>query len=312
MANSKKKSGKPPPRGSRPPAALKTRQAPKPRPKGGGVRGRSSRRRSSSVAPLLIGGVLAIVALIVVVFLTQDAEDDAGRAGASPGSIDKVTAVPSATLEAVGIPFQPRNVNRLALGTPPIEEDGKPIVLYYGAEFCPFCAVQRWPAVVALSRFGTFQGLGATTSAPPPETLPNTPTVTFHGSTYTSDYIALSAVETATRTFRPLETPTDLQAELFTTYNVESVTGSDGGIPFMMIGNRYAWAGSQYDPSVLAGKTFDEIADGLADSATDLAREIGGTVNYLTAMICQLTGGQPEDVCSTTLIQQAQAALPGA
>jgi hypothetical protein len=117
-------------------------------------------------------------------------------------------------------------------------------------------------------------------------------------------------VETATRDFTPLDSPTDRQQQLFATYNVDTITGSNGGIPFMLIGNLYAWAGSQYEPSVLEGKTFDEIADDLADPATDIARSIGGTANYLTAMICRVTGGQPEDVCATATIQQAQAALP--
>jgi hypothetical protein len=276
------------------------------------VPGRSARRgRSSSFGPLLIGGVVLIVAAILVVFVVQGTED-ADIAGASPGSVEKLTSLSPATLEAVGIPTQPRNVNALPAGTPIVEESGKPVVLYYGAEFCPFCAVQRWPATIALSRFGTFEGLEASASAPPPETLPNTPTVTYHGSTYTSDYITLSSVETATRTFNALETPTELQRELFDTYNVDTVTGGGGGIPFMMIGNLYAWAGSQYDPAVLDGKSFDEIVDGIADPATELSREVGGAANYLTAMICELTGGQPGDVCATPLIQQAQAALPGA
>jgi hypothetical protein len=62
----------------------------------------------------------------------------------------------------------------------------------------------------------------------------------------------------------------------------------------------------------LDGKSFDEIIDGIRDPATDLSREVGGAANYLTAMICELTGGQPADVCSSPLIAQAQAALPGA
>src|SRR5699024_3771651 len=35
----------------------------------------------------------------------------------------------------------------------------KPVVLYMGAEFCPFCASLRWPLVLALLRFGDFEGL---------------------------------------------------------------------------------------------------------------------------------------------------------
>ncbi len=41
----------------------------------------------------------------------------------------------------------------------------KPQVAYIGAEYCPFCASERWPMVIALSRLGTFSGLGLTTSS---------------------------------------------------------------------------------------------------------------------------------------------------
>lgn len=260
---------------------------------------------------MAIGAVLAAAAIFVVMSLTGR-QDDTGRGKASPGSIEELTSIPAATLEAIGVPPQPSNVNALPAGTPPIEEGGKPLVLYYGAEYCPFCALERWPVVIALSRFGTFEGLSSTTSAPPPETLPNTPTVTFHGSTYTSDHLVFSAVETQDRHFQPLETPTELQQRLFDTYNVESITGSRGAIPFVMVGNRYAWAGSQYDPGVLEGKTFDEIVTALQDPSTDIAKAIGGAANYLTAMICELTDGRPTDVCSSDVIARAQAALPKA
>ena len=34
-----------------------------------------------------------------------------------------------------------------------------------GAEYCPYCAAQRWAMIVALSRFGTFSGLTTVHSA---------------------------------------------------------------------------------------------------------------------------------------------------
>ncbi len=268
---------------------------------------RSSRRRTPW---LMVGAVVAVVGFFVVMFVMKN--DNTERGNASGGSIDKVLTVPASTLEAVGVPAQPSNVNALPAGTPAVEQDGKPVFLYVGAEYCPFCAVERWPVVVALSRFGTFSNLDSTTSAPAPETLPNTPTVTFHGATYTSDYLVFSSVETETRTFTPLGTPTDFQQQLFDTYNVDAITGSSGGIPFVLSGNRYAWAGSQYDPAVLDGKDFDQIANALANPNTEISKAIGGAANYITAMICQLTDGQPQDVCSSAVIQQAQAALPTA
>lgn len=271
---------------------------------------RPARRRSSRTPWLLIGGVVVVVAFFVVLFVTRS--DNTERGNATPGSIEKLTGVPAATLEAVGVPAQPSNVNVLPADTAPVEQDGKPVLLYVGAEYCPYCAVERWPVVVALSRFGTFTGLKSTTSAPAPETLPNTPTVTFHGSSYTSDYLVFSSVETQTRDFTPLGTPTAFQQQLFDTYNVDAVTGSSGAIPFVMVGNKYAWAGSQYDTGLLEGKNFDQIVTALQDPSTDIAKGIGGAANYITAMICQLTDGQPADVCSSSVITQAQAALPTA
>ena len=49
-----------------------------------------------------------------------------------------------------------------SIDAPALTADGKPEVLYVGAEYCPFCAAERWPVVVALSRFGTWSGLSAT------------------------------------------------------------------------------------------------------------------------------------------------------
>jgi hypothetical protein len=33
-------------------------------------------------------------------------------------------------------------------------------VFFYGAEFAPYAGAERWPVVVALSRFGSFEQLG--------------------------------------------------------------------------------------------------------------------------------------------------------
>jgi Domain of unknown function (DUF929) len=296
--------------GGQDPAAPQTATRPQPARRPGDRSRKAPKRRRSARTPwLLIGGVVVIVGIIVVVFLTKSG-DDTSRGEASEGSIDRLTGVPAETLETVGVPDQPSNVNLLPSDTAPVEEGGKPVVLYVGAEYCPFCAVERWPMVVALSRFGTFTGLASTTSAPPPETLANTPTVTFKDSTFTSDHLVFSSVETGDRFGNPIDDPTEFQQRLFDTYNVEAVTGSSGGIPFIMIGNRYAWAGSQYDPAVLEGKDFDQIANQLANPDTDVSQAIGGAANYITAMVCQLTDGQPADVCSSEAIQQAQAALP--
>ena len=274
------------------------------------------RRRSSGISRGAIGAVVVAVAVMALIFVTRKSSPSGGGGG-SQTAIDKVTSVSAATLETIGVSASAQSVPALPAGTPPVESGGKPVVTYIGAEYCPYCAAERWPFVVALSRFGTFSNLGTTTSAPKPEPYPETPTLSFHGSSYTSDYVVLSAVETQTNKpdavtggWTQLDTPTDQQQQLLSTYDTKQYTGSDGGIPFIMIGNLYAWAGATWDPSVLSGLSFDQIANQLDNPSSKVAQGIDGAANQITAMICKLTGNQPSDVCTAPSIQQAQAALP--
>lgn len=274
------------------------------------------RRKSSGMSWGVIGAVVVVVAAMAVIFATRKSSPS-GDGGGSRTAIAKVTSVSASTLEKIGVPSDVQQVPSLPSGTPPVESGGKPVVTYIGAEYCPYCAAERWPFVVALSRFGTFSNLGTTTSAPKPEPFPDTPTLSFHGSSYTSNYLVLSAVETQTNKpdattggWTQLDTPTDQQQQLISTYDTQQYTGSDGGIPFIMIGNLYAWAGATYDPTVLGGLTFDQIANQLDNPDSKVAQGIDGAANQITAMICKLTGNQPSDVCSAPYLQQAQAALP--
>ena len=71
---------------------------------------------------------------------------------------------------------------------------------------------ERWALVLALSRFGSFSDLGLTTSSST-DVYPNTPTFSFHGSTYSSQYLAFDGVETTSNVpnadgYAALDTPT--------------------------------------------------------------------------------------------------------
>ncbi len=51
-------------------------------------------------------------------------------------------------------------------GQPPMTLNGKsPAMLYYGAEYCPYCAAERWAMTAALARFGTWSNLQITASS---------------------------------------------------------------------------------------------------------------------------------------------------
>src|SRR5262249_48840261 len=112
----------------------------------------------------------------------------------------------------------------------PLLKDGKPLVLYLGAEYCPFCAAERWAMVVALSRFGTFSGLTITHSSST-DTYPKTPTFSFHGASYTSTYLSFDGVETRGNElsggqYPVLDVPTAEQQQIF------KAQDPAGSIPF--------------------------------------------------------------------------------
>ena len=70
----------------------------------------------------------------------------------------------------------------------------EPVVFFYGAEFAPYAAAQRWPLVLALSRFGTFRRIGLVQSSMT-AAFPNVSTFTFYDTYYSSKYVILESVE---------------------------------------------------------------------------------------------------------------------
>ena len=74
-------------------------------------------------------------------------------------------AVPASTLDAVGSPSGDSLPSAISGTSILKDQDGKPLITYVGAEYCPYCAAERWALAVALSRFGTFSNLSATHSA---------------------------------------------------------------------------------------------------------------------------------------------------
>lgn len=259
---------------------------------------------------LLRRSVLAVVVILLVgVGVVKVAERGGpsvtgSRAGlASSRVIRDVTSVSPTTLNEVGAGITETNLKRI--DAPRVTTDGKPRVLYVGAEFCPFCASESWPVVVALSRFGSWSRLGATASAPDDQ-FPRTSAFSFHGSAYRSRYLSFKGVETSSNLVRdgeylPLDSLSGADKEVFNRYNRAPYTSSGrGSIPFESIGGTFVSSGSSYNPTVLAGKTHQQIAGQLKDPTSAIARAVGGSANVLTAALCDLTGHKPAEVCSSS------------
>ena len=197
-----------------------------------------------------------------------------------------------------------------------ITADGKPRVLYVGAEYCPYCAAERWPMAVALSRFGTFSGLGITSSSAS-DTDPSTPTLSFHGATFASDTLSFTGYETTTNqqqadgSYPTLDTPSAADEALLKKYDAPPYVDSNsaGSIPFVNIGGKWLISGASYDPAVLAGKTQQQVADAINDPTTDISKAVVGTANVITAALCQLTANAPADVCTSPGVKAGAAKL---
>lgn len=303
--------------------AQRKKAAPPPARKGASKRKKKGPgRRRVSPGVLAIGGVIAVVVVMAVVAGTglvggSSAPEPTDAAGTASVIAD-VTSVPPSTLDAVGADGVSTVPNALPPSTPAYTVDGKPAILYVGAEYCPYCAAERWALVVALSRFGDFSGLGLTTSGAE-DVYPSTATLSFHGSTFQSDLIAFDGVETATNelnaagtSYEPLDALTPEQQQLFQTFDAPPYTPSAGSIPFLLIGNRFVLSGASVLPDVLQGKTWEEIATALQDPEDPIAKDVLASANVLTAAICELTGGEPAAVCTSPGVQQGAAALANA
>jgi thiol-disulfide isomerase/thioredoxin len=250
--------------------------------------------------------VVAAIALLVAAFLiirwyTTPLAPPPLAADPTARVVSSITSLPASEFDTVGMGTAQNTIKPVSgpLLTGP---NGHPELFYFGAEFCPYCAAERWPIIIALSRFGTFSGL-RTTSSSSTDAYPNTPTFTFHGSTYQSQYLDFVAVETSDRNGRPLQSPTPAQQALVSQYD------TSGSIPFVDFGNRYALSGSTYVPDVLAGMSWQAVADALRRPDSPQAKSIVGSANLITAAVCKLTSDQPAPVCSSPAIQAIEKTL---
>ena len=168
--------------------------------------------------------------------------------------------------------------------------DGKPEVLYVGAEYCPYCAAVRWALAVALSRFGAFTSLGSTTSASD-DIFPDTPSFSFHGAAYESPTLAFVGVETQDRERRPLDRLTTEQQRVL------NLDDPDASIPFIDIGGRFLVSGATFDPAVLRGLSMGQIAQALGDPSSPVSQAVIGAANQLTTALCSVTDNRPASAC---------------
>ncbi len=264
-------------------------------------------------------GVLVIAGIVIFAIKFGPSnggkERLAGNAPADPAVVAALAGIPQSVYDAVGTGSAANPP--AAIAAPALTQDGKPQLLYVGAEYCPYCAAERWALIAALSRFGTFSNLHTARSSAS-DIYANTPTFTFYGAGYSSPYLSLSAVEQTSSQpdghggYTALQSLSADQQAIFNQFNRPPYVSSAGAIPFLDIGGTFVLSGATYNPGLLNGEDWSTIAAQLSNPSSKEAQAIVGSANLITAAICQSTNQQPASVCQTPGVQQAATKLGAA
>jgi hypothetical protein len=272
-----------------------------------------------------VGLVIVIVVVLVVVNSLGGSKPSSGPTPvtAAPASVVRdVTQIPASVFDTVGvnIPAAAQPAKPIVLsGQPPLTLSGKsPAMLYYGAEYCPYCAAERWAITAALARFGTFSGLDVTKSSGT-DVDPFTPTFSYRDATYTSKYVSFFPIEQYTNIpaasggYTVLQNPTAAEQRVITKYSSPTyVPGAQAGsvsFPFLDVDNKVLISGASYSPGILSGMSHAEVASSLSNPHDLVTQAIVGAANYITAAICASTGQHPASVCTSSGVKAADRAL---
>jgi len=277
---------------------------------------RAAERRAEQRRRLLVtgGSVLAVIVIVVAFIVVRSMTSptatptSAARTPLPASVASNVTGVPPSALASVGkgsvLTFNPAPITKVT--GPPLTSNGKPEMLYIGAEYCPYCAATRWSMAVALSRFGTLStplhGIHSSSS----DVYPNTATLTFYKTGYNSKYLVFTPVENETINRTLLQPTTAQQNQVWARYEPDA---SQRGYPFISFGNKYVLKTPIYDPAVLKGLTWSQIAADLHDPSSPVAQGVLGGANYITAAICKMTNNQPASVCAAPSIKAVAGGL---
>jgi thiol-disulfide isomerase/thioredoxin len=234
-----------------------------------------------------------------------------GRGGGSDANATAASgSVPASAIPAGANP--PSAAATVALGqirresSEPLLDGGKPLVFFMGAEWCPFCASERWGLVEATSRFGKWSGLRELRSREGQDYFPALATYDLSQATYTSDYISIRHKEVATVEGDPLQKLGSFEEGL--------VNGYDklGSVPFLFASGpagRYT-VELPFSPGLLDGQSFASLRKEVAAAApTPAVEAIDGQADAITALICKLDGRQPASVCAKGSIPALEGEL---
>ncbi len=180
---------------------------------------------------------------------------------------------------------------------------GRLPVLFVSAQYCIFCAAERWALVDALDRFGTLSQISPSQSAIVDGVNAPIPTYDFTRAQFASPVVDFQHVDVADQNGNPLQQLSAAQQSMLDRYDPR------GGIPFLDIGNTYVQVSSGYAPSLLQGLSFAQVQQALTDPASTVGQTIHLEGTRITALICKLASSAPQAVCQDPAVQADLAQL---
>lgn len=283
---------------------------------------KQSSKRSTNVGWIGVGLAIVLIAVLAIVGLMASNSSATYTWKAAPATVTSaITQLPASAYDAstaiAGVP----ETDFLPTTGQPVEKAANPngavlpLVLYNGAEFCPYCAAERWAVVASLSRFGTFSDLGVTHSSSL-DKYPNTNTLTFYKAKFVSKYVTFQAIEGFTNIpsgtfYKPLQSATKRQAALIDKYDNPPFVASAQAqsYPWIDYANQVIMPGPTYDPSYLQGLTWTQIAQAVGDPTNVVGQQILVSSNYISASVCHIDGQQPTSVCASVGVKAAAKAI---
>jgi hypothetical protein len=265
-----------------------------------------------------VGGIVAAFVIVVIVLATlpSSLKQDVAVSPVPASLMTSITSVPSSTLKAVkggDISNSPLNIPA-SYKPVALSSNGLPEIAFVGAEYCPYCALQRWSLVIGLSPFGTWSDLHLIRSSVY-DSPSNLPTFTFaYGAKFTSKYVAFSSHELQSNVsinkngspYKSLQSVGGTVATAFTTIDTTQ------GYPFLDYAGKFVQLGSEAtsaDVAALEGLSWNQVAQQLRNPKSVVAKEVLGGASYVTAATCLVTGQKPGATCNRPYIQTLEQQL---
>ena len=232
------------------------------------------------------GGVAAVLLLIGAVAVAMH-----GYGSTTP------TSAVAATLGAPTGATPPTPTGQFHKVGSVLRQGGKAEFVFFGALYCPHCAVERWAIVKSLSQFGRFSHMSSTTNGQ------GVPTFDLTHATFQSKYVSFEARDMQDQSGNTLQALSADQQSLFRQYD------PTGGIPLVAVGG-YAMSGSPILPDEISGRPFNAVQSALKHNVSDnFVQDINAEANVLTALICHADGMQPQAPCGRSVIRHLVASV---